>query len=232
MSAWRILGLTVASSWLALGCSSSSKTAVGGACVLNSDCDKFVACTMGRCHHVCQIAADCLTGQGCVNTIYDNANYTSDHIEKIAICQLPAEAACTGTVCKGGLLCASDLRCRTGCASFTDCTYGQLCASGVCAYPLELDANGQLPQKNPSLTSDAGADVPPADAGGQDGGSDQGAASGPEGGAGDGAAGDSPNPIDAPAVETALPDAPVVVDEGMDDSAVSTDADAGGLEVD
>ena len=73
-------------------------------------------------------------------------------------------------MCKGGLLCASDLRCRSGCQSFTDCSYGQLCAGSVCAYPDELDLNGQLPQKNPSLSSDAS--VPAADAGGEAGGLD------------------------------------------------------------
>ena len=237
MSASRILGLTIASSWLAVGCGGSSEKstpsekigiAVGGPCVQSSDCNMFLVCTMGKCHDACQRSSDCPAGQSCVNTI----DATTSDAGKTAVCQLPAEADCTGTVCKGGLLCASDLRCRNGCQSFTDCTYGQLCVSEVCAYPFELDANGQLPQKNPSLRSDAGADVGAADAGGQDSGSDQRGASGPDGGAGDRAAGDSANPIDAPAVDTALPDAPVAVDTAMDDSAASADADASDLEVD
>ena len=182
----RVLGLTIASVWLALGCGSSSKkTAVGGPCVLSRDCNKYLVCALGKCHQVCQESAQCLTGQSCVSTTTDDvgdagragdAGSAGDAAEAgtriIAICQLPAEAECTGTVCKGGLLCASDLRCRNGCASFTDCTYPQRCAGGFCADPSELDVNGQLPQKNPSLTADAGADVQAADVGGQDSGSD------------------------------------------------------------
>jgi len=187
MSASRILGLMVAFSWLAVGCDSSSKrsdsskdagVAVGGSCVLSSDCDKFLVCDMGRCHEACMSSSNCSPGQSCVNTSNQTADAgdtsrASDAADagdagtrKPAICQLPEEADCAQTLmCSGGLLCAPDLRCRNGCDSFSDCTYGQTCTSGFCADRSDLDANGQLPQKNPSLNRDAGAE-----AGGPDGG--------------------------------------------------------------
>jgi|GEM_PF-2721972 hypothetical protein len=166
----RVLGLMVASSWLALGCSSSSKkTGVGGACVQDSDCDKLLACAMDKCHATCMFLDNCLTGESCVNTTSTKSTDAGNQTVTTAICQLPGEADCTSTTCKGGLLCASDLRCRSTCKSYTDCTYGQFCAGAVCAYPDEL-VNGQLPQKNPSLSSDAS--VPAADAGGEGGGLD------------------------------------------------------------
>jgi hypothetical protein len=108
----------------------------------------------GTCHDACQVSADCQIGQSCVKT----GNAT--------ICQLPAEADCSTTLsCSGGLVCAPDLRCRTACQSRTDCTTEQMCVGGICAAPSELDVNGQLPQRGPSLGADGGTDVP--DAGGQ-----------------------------------------------------------------
>jgi len=160
----RILGLTIAASWLAVGCDSSPTMDVGGSCTLTSDCKEFLTCTMGKCHQACQLPEDCPAGENCVNTI--------SNMSKVSICQLPTEADCTGTVCTAGLLCAFDLRCRNGGVSFTDCPFGQLCAGGFCANSSEVDANGQLPQKNPSLIHDAGVDLPRADAGGRDSGAD------------------------------------------------------------
>lgn len=180
MSASRIVGLMVACSWLAVGCDSSSKksdssndagVAVGGACLLGSDCNKFLVCSMGKCHRACQSSANCPVGQGCVNAISDTSTDAGSGTGTAAICQLPEEADCARTLmCSGGFLCASDLRCRNVCQSFSDCTYGQVCASGFCADRSDLDVNGQLPQKNPSLNRDAGVDARPAEAGGQDGG--------------------------------------------------------------
>lgn len=219
----RIVGLTIASSWLAVGCSSSSEKsdssnktgiAVGGPCVLNGDCNDSLVCTWGKCHTPCMFLSDCLKGQSCVNTGNDtgdagDAGLAGDAADAgtktTAVCQLPEEADCAQTMmCSGGFVCASDLRCRSACQSAMDCSFGQVCADGVCAESFELDA-GLLPQKKPSPTGDAGADVPQADAG---------RAGGPDGGASDRAGGDSP------------------IDAATDDSAASADAGASDLEVD
>ena len=155
---------------------SGVKVAVGGVCILNSDCQQSLACVMNRCHDLCRASSECPAGQSCVNTPAG------------AICQLPAEAGCSATSCGGALVCASDLRCRAGCQSAVDCAGAQVCVSGVCADPIELDINGQLPQRGPGPVADAGADrrppdvatkdsgldllVAPADAGAKDGGAD------------------------------------------------------------
>jgi hypothetical protein len=165
-----------------------AKVAVGGTCILNGDCQQSLVCNQGKCHDACHTSADCPSGQSCVNT------------GSGAICQLPVEADCSRTSCGGAFVCASDLRCRIGCQSPTDCTSGQVCVGGVCADPIELDANGQLPQKG----ADGGTDARAVDAsakdgtaagevygtGGRDGGSGLGGETGSSGGAG-GATGSS-----------------------------------------
>jgi len=40
----------------------------GGTCILNSDCNGSLVCTMGKCHDACHTSADCLAGQSCVKT--------------------------------------------------------------------------------------------------------------------------------------------------------------------
>jgi alpha-tubulin suppressor-like RCC1 family protein len=131
------------SALLVVGCSSPSKIDVGGTCILNSDCNGTLVCTMGKCHDACHTSADCPTGQSCVKT--------SD----TTICQLPAETSCSGaSSCDNGLSCAPDQHCRTGCLSVANCTPGQVCASNFCADPNDPDlVNGQLP---PTAGADAG----------------------------------------------------------------------------
>jgi hypothetical protein len=46
----RLLGFMAASVWLAVGCTSAKKIDVGGTCILNSDCNGSLLCTMGKCH--------------------------------------------------------------------------------------------------------------------------------------------------------------------------------------
>jgi len=153
MSASRILGLMVVSAWLAVGCSGAKKIDVGGTCILNSDCNSPLVCTMGKCHDACHTSADCPTGQSCVNT------------NDATICQLPAEGECSAALpCGGTLVCASDQHCRTPCQSRTDCTTEQICVSGVCAAPAELDPNNQLPQSGPGSNTDGGTVNPVPDA--------------------------------------------------------------------
>ena len=151
MSASRILGLVVLSSWLVVGCSGDSpKLKVGATCVLNSDCDQPLVCTMGKCHDACHASADCPTGQSCVTTTTG------------PVCQLPAEADCRTVPCATGFLCAVDLRCHAGCLSATNCTSGQVCVGSVCADPADLDVNGQLPKKSSAGGVDGGTDTQPA----------------------------------------------------------------------
>ena len=160
MSVSRVFGLMMISASLAIGCSSPSKIDVGGTCILNSDCNGTLVCTMGKCHDACHTSADCPTGQSCVKT--------SD----TTICQLPAETSCSGaSSCDNGLSCAPDLHCRTTCLSVANCTPGQLCASNFCTDPNDPDlVNGQI---KPVAAPDAGtydassSDLPiisPADA--------------------------------------------------------------------
>ena len=170
MSATRLLGLAMFSSWLLAGCSSSKKIEVGGNCILNSDCNSPLLCTDGKCHDACHASVDCPTGQNCVK------------VSGITVCQLPAEATCSAsaTSCPASLVCASDQHCRTPCQSAANCAGGQQCVGGVCADPSEL-SNGQLP----GATTDAGTDGQAAATGGAGGGGGSGGASGSSGGAGD-----------------------------------------------
>ena len=226
MSASRILVLMVVSAWLVAGCSGAKKINVGGTCILNSDCNSPLVCTMGKCHDACHTSADCPTGQSCVKTdnsticqlpaegdcsetlscsgafvcasdqrcrtacqsptdcaseqecmsgiCHDACQVSADcaagqsclKTNNTTLCQLPADADCSQTLtCGGGFVCAPDQHCRTECQSRTDCTTEQMCVGGVCAAPSELDPNGQLPQKGPSLGVDGGTDVRAADAG-------------------------------------------------------------------
>jgi hypothetical protein len=142
-----------------LAADSGVKVAVGGTCILNSDCQQPLVCTMGKCHDACHTTVDCPAGQSCVKA------------NSAMVCQLPAEADCSATSCGGALVCASDLRCRAGCLSALDCTSGQVCVSGVCADLADLDVNGQLPQKGPGPVADAGTNLSP-DAGSKDSGVD------------------------------------------------------------
>jgi hypothetical protein len=73
----------VAFSWLAAGCSSPKKVDLGDPCVLDSDCNQPLVCTMGKCHDACHTSADCPTGQSCMNT------------GDATICQLPGETECS-----------------------------------------------------------------------------------------------------------------------------------------
>jgi hypothetical protein len=144
----RLVGLMVVSAWLVAGCGGAKKIDVGGTCILNSDCNGSLLCTMGKCHDACHTSADCLAGQSCVKT------------DDTTFCQLPAEALCSPTSpCGGTFVCASDQHCRTPCQSRTACTIEQVCVSGVCAAPAELDPNNQLPQSGSGSAADGGANA-------------------------------------------------------------------------
>jgi len=98
------------------------------------------------------------------------------------VCQLPSEMQCTYTSqCPDPLKCAVDSKCRAACLGQSDCLSNQLCVTGVCADPDQIDLNtGSLPVTNSQGYQGAG--------GGGASNSGDGGASGAEGGA-SGAAG-------------------------------------------
>jgi hypothetical protein len=126
----------VALSWLAAGCSDSSKKVdLGGGCLLNSDCNSPLSCTFGKCHTACVETRDCPLGQACVQTPGGG------------VCQFPADSDCqsSGGVCPAGQVCATDQRCRKICQTAADCLAGQACStSGACADSQDLDGTGQI----------------------------------------------------------------------------------------
>jgi hypothetical protein len=136
-------GLMLISACLATACGASKKIDVGGTCLLNSDCNGSLVCTMGKCHDACHTSADCPAGEPCTK------------VNNSPVCLVPAEAHCTANVpCGPLLICAADLRCRSDCSA--GCLAGQLCVQGVCTWSDELG-------------SDAGAyDVPSLDLSGPD----------------------------------------------------------------
>ena len=129
-----LLGLFVA-------CSSAAelqKTALGDACVLNSDCQSPFVCAFRLCHVQCKTSRDCPSGARCV---------TSDRPSNV--CQLAKEAACsTNASCAANQVCAVDQQCRDRCLGDRDCITGQVCSVGSCAEPAEL-TSGSLAKTSP-----------------------------------------------------------------------------------
>jgi photosystem II stability/assembly factor-like uncharacterized protein len=148
--AFRIVGPSCLALVLLAGCS-SKKLDVGEKCLLNSDCNSPLVCTIGTCHMGCRETRDCPAGQSCTMA------------GGVGVCQLPAEAECSATVACGPLwICASDLRCRANCSTAANCAGGQVCVQGFCADTQELEVTtGELPQKQ--MLADAA--VPDAAAG-------------------------------------------------------------------
>ena len=129
----RVLGLMITSSWLLLGCSSAKKIDVGGACVLNSDCNQGLVCTWGKCHVACHTSADCQPGQSCITV---SAQST--------VCESPTSCIYNSD-CPTGLICAVDQQCRRQCQTNVDCTSGQICTSTqTCAELSQVDSNNNL----------------------------------------------------------------------------------------
>jgi sugar lactone lactonase YvrE len=150
MSASRVLGLMIASSWLVVGCSAAKKIDVGGTCILNSDCNGSLVCTMGKCHDACHMSADCPTGQSCIIAT-----------DQSTVCQLPVETHCLyDSDCPTSLKCAADQRCHNQCQGDVDCPSGQTCTTQTCAEPTQVDADA-----NVAATTDASTtEMPDADA--------------------------------------------------------------------
>jgi hypothetical protein len=146
----RVLGLMIVSSWLALSCGDSGKKIeVGGACILNSDCNQSLVCTMGKCHDACHSSSDCPVGQSCITAT-----------DKSTVCQLPVEVHCVyDSDCKTPLKCAVDQRCHNQCQASLDCPTGQTCTtSKTCAEPSQVDShNNLIPVDGGVSSSDASA---------------------------------------------------------------------------
>jgi hypothetical protein len=146
VSRLRVLGFVVTLACLAVGCNDLKKIEVGATCLLNTDCNQPLVCTMSRCHEGCRATVDCPVGEICTR------------VGDIGVCQLPDEAKCTADVpCGPLLICAPDLRCRASCSTPADCMGGQVCVQNVCAERVELDVSGQLPQMAAPPIPDAGS---------------------------------------------------------------------------
>ena len=131
-------GLTCASNLcvrLGAGDAGGGKVEIGGACILNSDCNSPLVCSMGRCHDVCHTSADCPAGQSCIAAS-----------DQSRVCQLPIETQCAYTSdCQTPLICAVDQRCRNQCQTNVDCPSGQTCTTTkTCANPSEVDSSNNL----------------------------------------------------------------------------------------
>ena len=135
MSASRVVGLMIVLSWLVVGCGGAKKIDVGGACILNSDCNGSLVCTEGKCHDACHTSGDCPTGQSCI--------IASDQSR---VCQLPVETHCLyDSDCPTSLKCAVDQRCHNQCQTNVDCLSGQTCTTTkTCAEPNQVDSNNNL----------------------------------------------------------------------------------------
>ena len=135
----------------ATACSSSKKIDLGGTCSINSDCTNPQSCAFGKCHQQCNDIRDCPHGDRCVS------------VNGVGVCQLPAEASCSGTgKCDPSLLCAGDNICRTPCTAAGTCSLAsQTCGvDGTCMDPNEsavLNGDGGVKTDAPALGTDAPA---------------------------------------------------------------------------
>jgi hypothetical protein len=144
----RALGLMITLSWLFVGCSSPKNIDVGGACVLNSDCNQSLVCTWGKCHAACKTTADCPAGQSCITAS-----------DQSTVCQLPVEMHCVyNSDCQNPLTCAVDQRCHNQCQTSADCISGQTCTTTkTCAEPSEVDMHNNLIPADGGVSGSGGA---------------------------------------------------------------------------
>ncbi|HEY2410259.1 MAG TPA: SUMF1/EgtB/PvdO family nonheme iron enzyme [Polyangiaceae bacterium] len=111
-----------------------AKAAAAEGCTVNSDCASPLVCAFSRCHTACITTRDCEPGQRCM---------ASDR--PFHVCQLASERVCSyNSDCPTGQVCAVDGQCRDMCATVRDCVAEQVCTSGTCADPMELNADGGL----------------------------------------------------------------------------------------
>jgi hypothetical protein len=129
-----------------LSCGGAQKLELGATCALNSDCVDPLVCKFQACHRMCVRTKDCPSGESCVQ------------VAGIGVCQLPAEAKCTGS-CPAPLTCASDDHCRNSCGDQDGCLGGQACVAQVCVESAEPSGGDASPMSTPdAATADAPAD--------------------------------------------------------------------------
>jgi len=125
------------------GCSATEEAllaALGGECLLSSDCAEGLICVFRRCHQQCNTSVDCPIGsdgehERCM------IGTKPDHF-----CQLADETLCVyNSECPGEQICGRDGQCRDECVSDKDCVTDQICAQASCALPEELNEDGELP---------------------------------------------------------------------------------------
>jgi hypothetical protein len=146
------LVLAAGAALVPLACDADTEAALaalGGGCLINSDCGGGLVCVFRRCHQQCNDSVDCPIGE---EGLHDRCMIgpKPDHY-----CQLADENDCVyNSECPGAQICGRDGECRDECETDKDCVPDQLCVSSSCALAEELDDEGQLP-----LASDPG---PPA----------------------------------------------------------------------
>lgn len=108
--------------------------ALGGECVLDSDCDGELVCAFRRCHQACATSADCASEERCVSA------------ETLKVCRLEVEATCSrNSDCPAPLVCGADGSCRNACQTDVDCLSDERCgAEHVCLWPSEPGAASGL----------------------------------------------------------------------------------------
>ncbi len=124
--------------------------ALGGGCLLDSECSSGLVCVFRICHEPCKESKDCPLDDGgeherCV---------VGDKPRRI--CLLTPETLChLHSDCPGALLCGVDGECRSECGGDRDCLPGQACIGATCADQSELLQGRLVP-----LPGDAGEGKP------------------------------------------------------------------------
>ncbi|HHH29324.1 MAG TPA: hypothetical protein ENK57_13405, partial [Polyangiaceae bacterium] len=112
--------------------------ALGGGCLLDSDCEGELVCVFRRCHQACETSADCPMAQRCV------LGEPPTHV-----CLIEDETDCLrSSDCPPTLVCGTDLQCRDECVADPDCLDDQTCSRKTCALESEL-VGGVLPVVSP-----------------------------------------------------------------------------------
>lgn len=134
-------------------CSSSEGSAavdrarLADKCFIDSDCDATLICAFQRCHIACTTSRDCVAISPTARCVISSRPSN--------VCQLEAEQKCSyNSQCSSGQLCAIDEQCRDQCRTDKDCVSGQKCATGSCAEPTELRADGSLAPVSDASTTD------------------------------------------------------------------------------
>jgi hypothetical protein len=142
------VGLVLFAVGAPLACSSEEEAliaALGGGCLLDSDCSSGLVCVFRICHEPCKESKDC--------PLEDDGDHERCVIgdKPRRICQLHFEKLChLHSDCPGDLVCAVDGECRNQCGGDRDCLPGQLCVAATCADLGELEQGRLVPTSDTS----------------------------------------------------------------------------------